>query len=700
MGQKRKRQKLSSGGDEADKVPEEQQELSHAKSTLPTEEAAPHAVRSIFVRSLHPNTTSDDLTNHFSFHYPVKHAVAVLDTVSKKCRGYGFVTLTDAEDAVAAKEKLDGTTIHGKKIKTDVAEPRQRNEERTSAKPKREPVSTQRPVVEKAELPPTKLIVRNLPWTIDTAEKLSSLFRSYGKVNYAIIPKDKNGVMRGFGIVIVRGRRNAEKAIAGLNEKEIEGRTIAVDWSVGREEWQKATNDGDEGQEALPTTTQQNLVTEDDEDVTSEPNQSDDTNSSAEDDGSGSDTEEDEPEHKPAENLTSTLFVRNIPFTATDETLFEHFSQFGKLKFARVVLDPATERPRGTGFVRFVNESDATDCLKQSPKQTQAAGPGSRTNVSILQNEELDPSGKFTFDTRILQVSRAVDRNEASRLAEESLNKRNHRDRDKRRLYLLGEGAIQSSSPFYKELSQTDISMREASAKQRKKLLDSNPSLFLSLTRLSVRNIPRNVNSSDLKTLARQAVVGFAKDVKEDLRERLSKEELARGGEEMKQAEQNRKAKGTGIVKQAKIEFESSEGAKTREESGGKSRGYGFIEYHTHRSALMGLRWLNGRLAGGGAKGGSGEPKKRLIVEFAIENAQVVARRRTREEQSKQATSSNSEKTDGPQNGTIGAGVDSGSGKQLDKATQDATQDEDLAKRQRIIARKRNQRRQRKGGKP
>jgi nucleolar protein 4 len=204
---------------------------------------------------------------------------------------------------------------------------------------------------------------------------------------------------------------------------------------------------------------------------------------------------------------------------------------------------------------------------------------------------------------------------------------------------LLTEGKIKSNSEMYQKLSATEIAMREASAKQRKSLVEKNPSLYLSLTRLSVRNIPKFVASKDLKALAKDAVVGFATEVKGGLRQKLSPEELARGGEDTKIAERERRAKGKGVVKQAKVIFETKEGSKIKQVNGaGRSRGYGFIEYYTHRSALMGLRWLNGREIEHkslpsfkeGVTGGT-DRKRRLIVEFALENANVVKRRRDRE---------------------------------------------------------------------
>ncbi|KAJ9626544.1 RNA recognition motif-containing protein [Taxawa tesnikishii (nom. ined.)] len=369
-------------------------------------------------------------------------------------------------------------------------------------------------------------------------------------------------------------------------------------------------------------------------------------------DGLDEDEDDDFAEKNKTEDKSSTLFVRNLPFSCTDEDLEDHFTQFGSVRYARIVIDHATERPRGTGFVCFYKKEDAEECLKGAPRQQAPKpadkGPKGQVTHSILQNEDNDPSGKYTLESRVLQVAPAVNKSEATRLREEGVAYRNHRDRDKRRLYLLSEGTIPSNSPQYEKLSPSERTMREASMKQRKNLIESNPSLHLSLTRLSVRNIPRSVTSKDLKQLAREAVVGFATDVKAGKRQRLSKEELARGGEEMQEAEKDRRSRAKGLVKQAKIVFEGREGSKVDEKSGaGRSRGYGFIEYYTHRNALMGLRWLNGHAIDYSAieKAGKGKKltqeviqdrKKRLIVEFAIENAQVVGRRKEREGKAKE----------------------------------------------------------------
>jgi nucleolar protein 4 len=630
------------------------------KPRLSTESTdAANNSRSLFVRGLGPTTTTDDLTTHFSQSFPVKHAVAVLDQTKQQCRGYGFVTLADAEDAARAITELAGSELLGRKIQLELATARQREPGEEGNKALAEAKEEREKQRREQMQPAPKLIVRNLPWSIREPEQLSRLFLSFGKVKDVKLPKKKNGLLSGFGFVLLRGRKNAQKALEAINGKEVDGRTLAVDWAVDKEVWQAATKDADQD-EAMEDAENGN---EEDSDATSEDNEDGGAplNDESEDDGAsdGDDSEDvdmgdlDEPEDEEIEEKLSppkrhtdnsaTVFIRNLPFTCTDEDLAEHFSQFGDVRYARIVIDRGTERPKGTGFVCFKNVDTMETCLREAPKQSndRSQNPSKATPHSILQDEELDSSGKFTMDGRVLNVTRAVDRSEADRLTAEGISQRNEKDKDKRHLYLLSEGTISTKSPLYQKLSPSEISMREASAKQRRNLIENNPSLHLSLTRLAIRNIPRSVTSKDLKSLAREAVVGFATDVKAGKRQALSKEELLRGHEEMKKAEQERKAKAKGIVKQAKVVFEGEKGGKVEESSGGgRSRGYGFIEYYTHRSALMGLRWLNGHVVEYSAKESqkkqagnvpAEERKKRLIVEFAIENAQVVKRRSERE---------------------------------------------------------------------
>ena len=160
-----------------------------------------------------------------------------------------------------------------------------------------------------------------------------------------------------------------------------------------------------------------------------------------------------------------------------------------------------------------------------------------------------------------------------------------------------------------------DLSLRRDSIKQRKDMLATNPSLHLSLTRLAVRNVPRSMEESEFRKLAANAVKEFDEEVTKELREGLTEDEISRDTEPIRGK----------LVRQAKIVLEKT----------GRSRGYGFIEYNSHANALKGLRWLNARVVGERKVEGDGDRKRRLLVEFAIENAQVIKRRKEREEASR-----------------------------------------------------------------
>lgn len=626
----------------------------------------PESRRSLFVRSLPATATSGSLTELFSQSYPVKHATAVIDPATKQCRGYGFVTFADAEDAERARVEFNGHTLDGRKVRVELAEPRQREAEKVQ-KEQGQPVKDKR----QQDIPqPSRLIVRNLPWTIKTSDDLGKLFLSYGKVKQAYIPKKQNGLLAGFGFVVLRGRKNAEKALNGVNGKEIDGRTLAVDWAVSKEQYDKVLKneedvDVDAGKESGKAKVHKNdagdSADSSDVDIEDETHVVEGMANESDGDSAAGDTDdddeldagngEDDVHEARSDDRSSTLFVRNLPFTCADEDLEDHFAAFGATRYARVVMDAVTARSKGTGFVCFYNKADADACLRAAPTRTMTApkdtkdGKPTQAPNSILQNEDTDPTGKYTMDGRVLQVSQALDKSSADRLTQEGAAHRNKSKEDKRRLYLLSEGTISTRSPLYEKLSPSERNMREASAKQRKSLIESNPSLHLSLTRLSIRNIPRSIGSKELKALAREAVVGFATDVKASSRDPLSKEELSRGGDDMQDAEKARKKAGKGVVKQAKVVFEGQGGSKVSEDTGaGRSRGYGFIEYYTHRSALMGLRWLNGHAIDYKVKDNTlsklareelQDRKKRLIVEFAIENAQVVMRRRDNEQKAR-----------------------------------------------------------------
>ncbi len=73
-----------------------------------------------------------------------------------------------------------------------------------------------------------KLYVGKLPYST-TEQELKDLFAEYGTVETATIIADKfSGQSKGFGFVEMSDEKEAQAAIAGLNNKDISGRTIIV----------------------------------------------------------------------------------------------------------------------------------------------------------------------------------------------------------------------------------------------------------------------------------------------------------------------------------------------------------------------------------------------------------------------------------------------------------------------------------------
>lgn len=246
---------------------------------------------------------------------------------------------------------------------------------------------------------------------------------------------------------------------------------------------------------------------------------------------------------------------------------------------------------------------------------------------------------------------------------------------------------ILPNSPGADILTPAEVERRTNSFNARRALLKSNPSLYISKTRLSVRQIPTFVTERMLRRLALHSVKSFNSEVKQGIRDPLSADELAdvstsKPGDDFgvdDDRSDEKKEKGHGKkrgVRQAKIVRQAD---RIDPISGkGKSKGYGFVEMYRHSDALKFLRWTNNnpevgelfssvwwkeeleallkaeevkdeterddaklkrlkaeieRLEDGDAKRKS---KGTLIVEFSIENVQVVQRRNTKQQDNKE----------------------------------------------------------------
>lgn len=64
--------------------------------------------------------------------------------------------------------------------------------------------------------------------------------------------------------------------------------------------------------------------------------------------------------------MAKKLYVGNLPYSVDDETLQSHFSQYGNVESAKVIMDRESGRSKGFGFVEMAQDSDADSAIEKS----------------------------------------------------------------------------------------------------------------------------------------------------------------------------------------------------------------------------------------------------------------------------------------------------------------------------------------------
>lgn len=376
-----------------------------------------------------------------------------------------------------------------------------------------------------------------------------------------------------------KGRRFAKANLDRVREHAQPERVVAVDWSLSKKDWEAKAEQSD---------------------VEGEVNERDDEEEAVED--------EDEPAEKPKlpePEEGTTLFIRNLPYQATEDELRNLFRQFGPLRYARITIDKLTNRSKGTGFVCFWQVESAEAALQQAhiiEKESGVGGSSSSSSVANLKNPfamssvlTADPAAPLTASLnlhgRVLNVIPAVARGEATKL--ETSGRKEREKGDKRNTWLLREGVPFPSSEFAARLAPSEVEKRLQSFQVRKAQMGANPSLFISKTRLSVRSLPLFVSERMLKRLAIHSIKAFGAEVRAGSREDLDADEKA--DRTLSASIENRKRKPgerpTSVIQTKVVRQNDRIEALT---GIGKSKGYGFLEMKSFNEALKVVRWANG----------------------------------------------------------------------------------------------------------
>lgn len=342
-----------------------------------------------------------------------------------------------------------------------------------------------------------------------------------------------------------------------------------------------------------------------------------------------------------------SLFLRNLPFDATRHDLFQVFRTFGFVSGIYIVKDKETGMPKGTAFVTFRENAGAQSALDASQDANDASFVSLKESGSAV-------GGGIVVKGRRLLVDLAVDKDTASTITMEKQADTKVTGKDRRSLYLKGEGRVDndanSEHKAWDVLPEMDQQKRQRAWADKITKLRS-PLFFINPVRLSVRNLAKHVDESQLKNLCVQAIQrGLQKRLvtPEDqiahwrsagdlpTREILKRMEEA-GGDPNGIVPSFDDANVKKYIRSVFIDRDFT----TNKKDKAPSRGFGFVEFEHHAHALACLRELNNNpyYTEEHVQGGKGavESKRkshkkkrsqeggiakipRLILEFTVEN--------------------------------------------------------------------------------
>lgn len=215
-----------------------------------------------------------------------------------------------------------------------------------------------------------RLIIRNISFK-SNKKNLLEHFSKFGKVEELDILKKPDGKMVGCAFVQYEKVNEAAKAILMSSGKELLGRPVYVDWAVGKDQYDKQKRNIPVKKEADEI----EIKTEDDGEVAIKSEEEDSEEEDSEEDDSEMDSEDedtkdikmendsqaddDEVDKKPIKKRSNdlsegcTVFLKNVPFEATDDDLMQCCKKYGPLWYGLITKDRVSGHSKGTGFVKF-----------------------------------------------------------------------------------------------------------------------------------------------------------------------------------------------------------------------------------------------------------------------------------------------------------------------------------------------------------
>ncbi|KAJ4896735.1 UBP1-associated protein 2C [Raphanus sativus] len=189
------------------------------------------SLRKLFIRGLAAETTTESLRSLFSGYGDLDEAVVILDKVTAKSKGYGFVTFKHADGALLAL-KDPSKKIDGRVTVTQLAAAGNQGGTGTAAGAGGRVSS---------DVSTRKIYVANVPFDMP-ADRLLNQFLAYGDIEEGPLGFDKvTGKSRGFALFVYKTCEGAQAALADPT-KVVDGKhlqcKLAIDGKKGKPQGQ------------------------------------------------------------------------------------------------------------------------------------------------------------------------------------------------------------------------------------------------------------------------------------------------------------------------------------------------------------------------------------------------------------------------------------------------------------------------------
>ncbi|CAH0560297.1 unnamed protein product [Brassicogethes aeneus] len=334
-----------------------------------------------------------------------------------------------------------------------------------------------------------RLMVKNLPFKA-TEENLKEHFEKYGEIKSVKLLRKPDGKLVGCGFVQFAFVQKAAKAKHYTNHQPFLGRNILVDFALSKDKFKKQKLKKEKEvkteikQEDVEIKEAEEIKEKIDIDEDTKPldldseNESNSEDENLDDDDDIKEENDDVEEIKPKVisndvNEGKTVFIKNVPFAATNEDVKLCMSQYGPIYYALVVMDKITEHSKGTAFVKFRNKEDAEKALQ--------AG----TELTLMGNT--------------LDCHPALQRGEVEQKLTDKKEKKSE-PKDSRNLYLVKEGVILAGTKAAQGVSASDMAKR-LQLEQYKTQMLRNLNMFVSKERIVIHNLPATWDDKKLKIL-------------------------------------------------------------------------------------------------------------------------------------------------------------------------------------------------------